>query len=1437
MASEYRGLIIKFGGDTSNLTAALKAATKSASETQTQITKMNKALKFDASSLTAAATKFKLIENRAESLQTKLKLTKDNAKLMGDAISKVSSGSTIKELAEQTNNAALKANLARQNYNELNKQLATLYTPINKAARESDDFAAKWKEITGLKFDAKNWHLHDAFQLDDSSFNKVIAALVNIEAVSLDTVEDIKKMRSEWQGVSNELSDASAVQAFKNIENEITLTTAELEHYKQMLKESVPPSDMYTGLETTRQKVSVLDDEVERLVNTVHSMDDALEVDPSNIEAATTRTKSLEQAIELCGKKVELLQDEIKQLGSNNNVKELANSSENLAVEFDNATDKVAELGTQLAEARSRVEALVNNAKNGDLTEEIDSATSEVEALSNNFEDATKRAQELSDAIALQQAQTNLIETQSKAQSLTNELKGTAEAAGKVESALSGSGFSWGTLSQIGDTLATSVTPVLQQVASAALDMANDFDSAYRDMRKTVDGTEKQFEDLKQAAIDFSNTNVTSASQMLEIQAIGGELGILIDDLDEFSTAISNISVATNIEDVETAAQDLGSLANIMDDLTSDKFTAFSDSLVRLGNNGASTESEIMDISQRIGSMASIVGMSTPEVLALASTIASTGQNSEAAGTAISNTMSDIETAVAKNSDSLQLFAETANMTSEQFAETWKSKPIEAIQAFIEGLKDLEANGESADKRLEDLGITGVRQKQALLGLMQTVGDLSDNLEMSQNAWDGVSDNWGKAGDAANEAQKKAEGLSGSMSRISNSAENIASKFGDALAPIIKNVADLMADASTAISGFNDSTVAGISAFTGVIATAGPAITIFSKLATFVTEAGGAFAVLSSALPIVGIAAVTGVAVTAYNAFKEWREEVEEEEATFKTFDEIVNEHADSVADLGDVYADIKPDVEGAMDSLKATNDALAENLDSYATNRAYLDIYIDTIEELANKSDLTAYEQAQLKEAVSGYNEITGSTVGIIDGVNGKLDTSTEIIKTNADAWLYNAKMQAYQTAMEGYIQDQADAEVAASIAAKQLTDATDRQAAAQKAYDEALNAASNDIMPQYNDAVVAAKDELDAANSELIECQEAAENANKTLDTAKESAEGATAAWQGMNEAVTGIKDAFANFGEDTTNKLSEFGLSVDTVSNAFADAGISAEQLNAVGSENFNQMLEVCGGDIGQLTELVQVYNSQGIVDKDGNINVNDVPLVDAQGNLYIYDGTDLKDKDGNIFVGQTELIDAQGNVVKYERTSLNDKDAKVTVTGATDAVSAAQRVRDALYSIPTKISSTIETIRKTIFGTGDAAGGIKHADGGFKIRKHAKGAIAHRVTPLDVVGEAGAEAIVPLTNKRYAMPFVKMISAETISQIEQRSKELANALSEQQDTERQNKALISAFNNLAGSVGNGGTTINQQFNNKIVRSDADMYSAATVLTRAALREAGV
>ena len=97
--------------------------------------------------------------------------------------------------------------------------------------------------------------------------------------------------------------------------------------------------------------------------------------------------------------------------------------------------------------------------------------------------------------------------------------------------------------------------------------------------------------------------------------------------------------------------------------------------------------------------------------------------------------------------------------------------------------------------------------------------------------------------------------------------------------------------------------------------------------------------------------------------------------------------------------------------------------MDEIYTSSAKLDYSVGVIEELGNKSGLTASEQIKLKQAVEDYNSITGSSVEITDAANGKLSEGIGIIQANAEAWKYNAQQQAYAAAAEKYYEEQATA------------------------------------------------------------------------------------------------------------------------------------------------------------------------------------------------------------------------------------------------------------------------------------------------------------------------------------------------------------------------------------------------------------------------------
>uniref|UniRef100_UPI003AB8159E hypothetical protein n=1 Tax=Paraeggerthella sp. TaxID=2897350 RepID=UPI003AB8159E len=71
------------------------------------------------------------------------------------------------------------------------------------------------------------------------------------------------------------------------------------------------------------------------------------------------------------------------------------------------------------------------------------------------------------------------------------------------------------TLGSIGSKMTAGVTVPIVAAGAATVAAAVDIDSSLTSVKKTVDGTEEQYRQLKDAAIEFSETNAVSASQIL----------------------------------------------------------------------------------------------------------------------------------------------------------------------------------------------------------------------------------------------------------------------------------------------------------------------------------------------------------------------------------------------------------------------------------------------------------------------------------------------------------------------------------------------------------------------------------------------------------------------------------------------------------------------------------------------------------------------------------------------------------------------------------------------------------------------------------------------------------------------------------------------------------------------------------------------------------
>lgn len=354
------------------------------------------------------------------------------------------------------------------------------------------------------------------------------------------------------------------------------------------------------------------------------------------------------------------------------------------------------------------------------------------------------------------------------------------------------------TISGFGSALTRGVTAPIVAGAGLVVKAAIDYESAFAGVKKTVDETATvSYKNLSDGIRQMAKELPASAVEIANVAEVAGQLGIKAEDILTFSRTMIDMGESTNLS-AEEAATAIAKIANILG-LTSDEYGRFGASVVDLGNNFATTEKDIVEMTNRLAAGGKLAGLTAPEILGLATAMSSVGIEAEAGGTAMTQTLTAIGNAVsltAKDSaDDLALIAKVAGTTSEEFQKAWKEKPAEALQAFIKGLNTAREQGANMDAILMKLGMTGIRQGNMLKSLALSSDKMSAAVERSNQAW---KDNTA----LTNEANKRYETTESQLKMFRNQVTDLAIEFGgplikalrsglDAVKPWLSNLADL----------------------------------------------------------------------------------------------------------------------------------------------------------------------------------------------------------------------------------------------------------------------------------------------------------------------------------------------------------------------------------------------------------------------------------------------------------------------------------------------------------------------------------------------------------------------------------------------------------------------------------------------------------------------
>lgn len=899
-----------------------------------------------------------------------------------------------------------------------------------------------------------------------------------------------------------------------------------------------------------RSKLAAVNAELRNSQAALKMVDSAYKNNAGSVEHLTARQEAL--------KKIQL--DNVEA------IQKAKNGLENAQKAVETHRNAYAELEKQIAENDAALKKL--RATNEDtseaeskLTEENKKLKKELDLVQAYIDGAERGVREWTGRLtnaqtALNNTNAELENNERALEESTNATRNNAEAVNALAAAL----------------IASGLKKAIHEIAEAlteCVDASVEFESAMAGVAKTTDLSADELatmgEDIKRLSTEIPITT----TELAGIVETAGQLGIAKDDLLSFSTVMANLGVSTNMTSEEAATM-LARFANVTK-MAPQMYENLGSVVVALGNNFATTESEIVTMGQRLAAAGELAGLTEPEIMALAAAMSSVGIEAEAGGTAMTQTLTAMEKAVATGGDSLEKFASVAGMSAEQFASTWASKPIEAIDAFISGLGRLDEQGESATLMLEDMGLKGIRQGNMLKSLATASGLLSDTVALANKAWvENIA--------LMQEAQTRYATTESKLAMLKNSTNNLKIAIGDQLTPALnsaitsgKNLVDWATDFAEENQWLAPAIVAVASAMAVMLGAMGTATVIIPLATKAIAALNASFLANPYALVATAIISVTA----ALAAFVATSQKSSKEAAALN----------DAMSKCNDTFNDAETTYKDSAKNIEAT---------ARAANK-----YIDRLSELEKKTSLTKDEQNEYNALVQQLSDIMPGANATIDENTGLLQNGAEALRSNVEGWKEMAQAAAETAYINAMVQSLNEAYVAMNIAERNvaeskssMTDGAWKYYAALQAEQEALanfNAVQSDSSSTYAD-IQAAEIALNKAQSdrfavgltvseqdreqakalqeledEIPKAQEQIDLWSERLETAQEAAKENADASKDMAESMEEIGDSAEKTKDALSGGIAEgFAESVSGVPETAQAAMSETEAVVAAGKE---------------------------------------------------------------------------------------------------------------------------------------------------------------------------------------------------------------------------------------------------------------------------------
>lgn len=403
-------------------------------------------------------------------------------------------------------------------------------------------------------------------------------------------------------------------------------------------------------------------------------------------------------------------------------------------------------------------------------------------------------------------------------------------------------------MKSVGRSMSMYVTAPVVAGFGLAAKTSIDFDDSMRKVKATSGATGKEFNSLRDKALEMGAKTKFSASESadaLNYMALAGW------DSKEMMTGISGV-----MDLAAASGEDLGQVSDIVtDSLTAFGMEAkdsgkFADVLAQTSSKANTDVKGLGDAFKYAAPVAGALGYSVEDTSVAIGLMSNAGMKGEKAGTALRTMFTNLSKPTKAMKDKMD---ELGISITDSNGEMLPMRDVMGqLRSSMGGLsKDQQAAAAAT-----------IFGKESMSGALAVVNASEKDYKKLSKAIDGSK------GVAKEMAEEMEEGIGGSIRKMQSAISTLAIKMGDVLAPTIKKVADFIKGLASNFSNMPSWLQGTIAVFGALAAAIGPVVLVaglftasigsimgvLGPLMVGIKEAGGAMAFLTSKAPLVATA-------------------------------------------------------------------------------------------------------------------------------------------------------------------------------------------------------------------------------------------------------------------------------------------------------------------------------------------------------------------------------------------------------------------------------------------------------------------------------------------------------------------------------------------------------------------------------------------------------